>query len=68
MTNTKELKEAIQKSGLKQKAIAKQLSISDTSLSNKINNIAEFKASEIFALCKILKFDKTTIELVFFGK
>ena len=68
MTNTKALKEAIQKSGLKLKAIAKLLNISGTSLSRKINNITEFKASEIIALSEILQLDTEKELLIFFNK
>lgn len=55
MTNTDELEKIIASSGLKKEFIAEQLGITAMSLYNKINNIREFKASEIQKLSDILK-------------
>lgn len=55
MTDTKLLNEIISKSGLKKQFIAEQLGISRYSLMQKINNIVEFKISEVDKLCVILK-------------
>lgn len=54
MTDSLKLKAAIVASGLSRKAIADELGISLYSLQKKINNITEFKASEISKLSKIL--------------
>lgn len=55
MTNTKLLNEAIERSGFKRSYIAKALGLSAYGLAKKINNESEFKASEINALCDLLK-------------
>jgi len=69
MTNTIELKKRIDESGLKYQHIANKLGLSDYGLSKKINNVSEFKASEIYSLCEILQI-KTSAEkeLIFFNQ
>lgn len=54
MTNTVELEVAITRSDLSKKQIAEKLGISTMALYNKINNISEFKPSEISVLLEIL--------------
>lgn len=54
MTDTVRLKDLIQKSGYKKKYLAEQLGITTFGLDKKINNVTEFKASEIDSLCKLL--------------
>lgn len=54
MTNTALLNKYIQNSGLKKAKIAETLGITVFSLAQKINNIREFKASEIKKLCDLL--------------
>lgn len=54
MTNTEELNKRIDESGLKKNYIAKMLGIKPDTLTRKINNEREFKASEINALCDVL--------------
>ena len=54
MTDTKELKTRINDSGLKLTAIAESLGLTYQGLRNKIENVNEFKASEIAALADIL--------------
>lgn len=54
MTNTNKLNAKIMESGLTQAKVAKMLGISCQSLSYKINNGVDFKATEINHLCKIL--------------
>lgn len=54
MTNTELLNDRIDKSGLKKSYIAKALGIKPDTLTRKINNEREFKASEINALCDVL--------------
>ena len=54
MTNTVELEIAIVRAGFTKREIAKRLGLSEMGLYKKINNITEFKASEIEALVKLL--------------
>ena len=58
MTNTELLIELIDKSGYKRSYIANALGLKSTyGLANKINNVTEFKSSEINALCELLGID-----------
>lgn len=57
MTDTEALVNLIEKSGLKYKYIADQLGISYFSLNRKINNVTEFKTSEVSKLCELLNID-----------
>ena len=69
MTDTESLKKVIQRSGLKLKYLAKQLKLSEFGFSNKVNNVTEFKASEIDSLCELLQIkDLTEKERIFFAK
>lgn len=68
MTNAKLLVEYVEKSGLKRSYIAKQMGISAYSLSLKINNLSEFKASEIDTLCKLLDINIEERMAIFFAK
>lgn len=69
MTDTYRLKEIIDKSGYKRKFIADKLGITPFGLDKKINNVTEFKASEIDVLCNLLQI-KTLVEKerIFFAK
>ena len=64
MTNTKELEIAITRAGITKREIAKRLGLSEMGLYKKINNITEFKASEIKTLAEILGI--TDIDKIFF--
>ena len=70
MTNTALLEKKIDESGYKKSYIAKTIGLKTTNvLTKKVNNESEFKASEIDALCDLLKID--TLEernLIFFAK
>lgn len=68
MTNTKLLKEKINKKGLKNAFIAEKMSLSPYGLALKINDINEFKASEIALLCEILEISGEEMEEIFFAK
>lgn len=57
MTDTEKLREIIRRSGLKHSFIASSLGIGTAALTNKITNRSDFKASEIDALCKLLKIE-----------
>lgn len=54
MTNTKALNRLVEDSGIKRQKIAEMLGISRYALNQKINNVTEFKASEILKLSDIL--------------
>lgn len=54
MTNTVELEIAIKRAGLTKREISRRLGLSEMGFYKKINNITEFKASEIEALVRIL--------------
>ena len=54
MTETIELEIAIKRSGLTKREVAKRLGLSEMGFYQKLNNVTEFKASEIEALIKML--------------
>ena len=68
MTNTPLLEQYIEKSGYKRSYIASQLGISSYTLALKINNLSEFKASEIETLCTLLNIDVAERMTIFFAK
>lgn len=65
MTDTAKLKAIIKASGLKYEYIADCLGISYQGLKNKIENIREFKASEISKMCAILNISSRKDEIFF---
>lgn len=67
MTNTKELEADIARSGLSKKYICSVLNISPMAFFNKINNITEFKASEIKTLQALLGQTDRRRDFVFFA-
>lgn len=69
MTNTEAFEIALIKSKVSKSELAKKLGISLQALYNKINvdDEAEFKASEIVNITKILKLSKSERELIFFA-
>lgn len=66
MTNKLELEIAIKRAGYKKNDIAKMLGLSPMGLYKKINNITEFKASEISRLCKVL--NVKNVDEIFFAQ
>lgn len=66
MTDTKLLRRKINDSGYKLTFIAKKLGITYQGFLNKTNNATEFKATEIQALCDLLKIDMQEKEKIFF--
>ena len=54
MTNTLLLEMAIRRAGLTKKEVARRLGLSIMGLHKEINNLSEFKASEINQLYKML--------------
>lgn len=67
MTDTAKLRTIIKESGLKYEYIAESLGITYQGLKNKIENIREFKASEIVRMCDILNISERRDE-IFFAK
>lgn len=67
MIDTKELENDIMKSGLKRKAIARELGITTAGLSKKIRNLSEFRASEIEKLTKTLGWTRERRDQIFFN-
>lgn len=67
MTDSERLLNDIQDKGLKRKFIAEKLGISQYQLSKKINNIVEFKASEIKLICGILGYKNEEMISIFFA-
>lgn len=67
MVNSIKLNKFIKKSGLKRIYIAKKLNISAMALRNKINNITEFKPSEIITLKTMLSLSNEDIQEIFFA-
>lgn len=67
MTDTARLEKAISDSGLKKGYLAEKLGISAYALSLKINNVREFKASEIEILCRSLDIDVPERMRIFFA-
>ena len=68
MTNTGLLEQYIESSGYKKGFVAKQLGITAYGFALKVNNKSEFKASEIEALCSLLKIGAEDKEAIFFAK
>lgn len=69
MTNTQLLLDYIERSGLKRNYIARMLGITTYSLAQKIHNIREFKASEIYTFCRVLRITSPeTMESIFFAE
>ena len=69
MTNTKLLKEVIEKSGLKVGFIAEYVGISRQGLWNKINNLTPFNQYEIDKMCEILRITSLKQkEAIFFAR
>ena len=67
MTDSKKLEKIIKDSGYKKGFIAEQVGLSRAGLCNCINNRAEFKASQINALCELLSIDTGQRNAIFFA-
>lgn len=61
MTDTFELEKQIRKNGFTKSEIAEQLGLTLQGLSLKINNVNEFKASEIAKICSLLNLRDNSI-------
>lgn len=66
MTNTSALRQKIEQSGLKYRFVAEMLGITPYGLQKKIENVTEFKASEISKLSKLLKLSAAEMTEIFF--
>jgi len=67
VTDTKLLREKIDKSGYKIGYIASQVGITPQGLYLKLNNTHQFKAAEIQVLCKLLDIDSEEMKAIFFA-
>lgn len=67
MTDTEKLRAAIRDSGYKYSHIANELGLSTYGLQRKIDNLSEFRASEIARLVKILKLSEQESQQIFFA-
>lgn len=68
MTNKDLLERAIQAKGLKKAFLAEQIGLTPAGFCNCLNNRAEFKASQISALCDLLGItDLAEKEAIFFA-
>ena len=67
MTNTDLLDNYIKESGLEHSHIAKALDISLTTFCQKRLNIMDFKLSEVFILCDLLKIEEDKEHVFFDG-
>lgn len=69
MTDTKALRELIEKRGYKIKFVAEFLGLSPYGFQLKVENKQEFKTSEVAALCELLKIESLDEkEKIFFAK
>lgn len=69
MTNTELLEKIIAEKGLKKCFLAEKIGLSPPGFRNCITNRAEFKASQIDALCKLLGItDPDEMQAIFFAK
>ena len=67
MTNTLELKSIMVKKQYTLEKLAKEMGISTTTLSYKVNNKREFKSAEIHIIQKILNLSDEQKESIFFA-
>lgn len=66
MINTIELEVAMKRKKISKKQIAKELKISPMGLYKKMNNITEFKVSEMQKIADILSLNNSLKEIIFF--
>ena len=68
MVQVQLLDEAIKKSGLRTDYLAENLGITRVNFSNKKNGHQDFRTSEIFVLCTLLKLTDEERDAIFFSK
>lgn len=66
MTNTKLLRDKIEKSGYRIGFVAKQIGLTYQGFLKKVSNKTEFKANEIQGLCVLLNLSSAEKEAIFF--
>lgn len=67
MTDSRKLEHALIDAEVSKRELAKYLEISEQALFNKINNVSEFKASEIVKITDLLHLDGLTRDAIFFN-
>ena len=68
MTDSELLRKIIKKSGYKMYKIAEELGISPYSLQKKIDNVVDFKVTEVRTLAEFLGLNKDQVNSIFFCK
>ena len=68
MTNTVALRDRIRASGLKLGYIADRLGVSTYTLQRKIDNLSEFRVSEVDAIAKLLVMSPAEKDAYFFAQ
>lgn len=68
MTNSKLLRKFVEERGVKYQYLAALIGITPNGLKRKIDNVSEFKASEIHKLSKALSLSDTQREAIFFAE
>jgi transcriptional regulator with XRE-family HTH domain len=67
MTNTREFKAILVRTGITAEKLAESIGLSQQSLSYKVNNRREFTATEINAISKVLNLTLEEKEKIFFA-
>lgn len=67
MTNTNEFKAALVRKGITSGELAEMIGLSRQSLSYRMNNIVEFRISEVEKIAQILGLNLEEKNLIFFG-
>lgn len=66
--NRSELRAEIARHGISNRALAKELSVSEQAFYNKLNGVTEFKESEIKKLANVLSLSPSQVNLLFFAQ
>ena len=66
--NYEKLTAAVQRSGLKQSFIAKEIGVSDAVMHNRLTGASQFRLNEVSAICRVLKLSKKDRESIFFDE
>lgn len=68
LTNSNLFRAAVEKAGIKYKFLAKTLGLTPYGLQKKIDNLSEFKASEISRVSETLNLSESDRNSIFFAK
>lgn len=60
------LNQAIDESGMKKNAVAGRLGLTAQTFNSRVTGKSEFKLSEVQELCKLLRFDQSQRQHIFF--